>query len=150
MHQLLTLIVFAAIEVLIAMTADLGSGLYKAKLRGELHRSEALKRSIYKFLLYEGAIIVAAGMDGLIYFSEILQHISGGWIHGIPVITFAVALFISCVEILSIREHADEKTHAQINQVGKIADKVTQKLLDALVDGVAERLKNDINTKAHE
>lgn len=145
MHQLLTLIVLAALEVLVAMTADLGSGLYKAKLRGELHRSEALKRSIYKFLLYEGAIIVAAGMDTLIFFSEVLQHVSGGWIHGIPVITFAVALFISAVEILSIREHADEKTHAQINQVGKIANKVTAKLLDGIVEAVVERLKTDAN-----
>lgn len=141
LNEMLRLIVVAAVEVLFAMLLDLCSGLYKAKLRGELRKSDALKRTIYKFLVYEGALLTAAGMDILIRASQLFAHIGFEWLSVVPVITFCVALFLSVVEIMSIKEHADEKMHSEINRAAQLTDKVTQKLLDALVDGVAERLR---------
>ena len=43
---LLKMVVFVMVAVLIAMMIDLGSGLYKAKQRGELRTSEALRRTL--------------------------------------------------------------------------------------------------------
>ena len=51
---LLKMVITVMLLVLMAMIIDLGSGLYKAKQRGELRSSEALKRTLTKFISYEG------------------------------------------------------------------------------------------------
>lgn len=140
------MIAVAATIVLIAMLADLASGLYKAHLRGELKRSDALKRTIYKFLVYEGSILTAAGMDILLRLSHLYEDIGAGWLTAVPVFTFLVALFLCVVEIMSIKEHADEKMHSEMNRAAKLADKVSDKLLDTLLDALATRMQ----TKAKE
>ena len=43
---LLKMVITVMLLVLMAMIIDLGSGLYKAKQRGELRSSEALKRTL--------------------------------------------------------------------------------------------------------
>ena len=59
--------------VFFAMMIDLASGLRKAKIRGELRSSQALKRSITKFITYEGSMIIALGVDMLIHMSKLAQ-----------------------------------------------------------------------------
>ena len=65
-----------AVIVFLAMMVDLGAGLYKAHLRGDARRSEALKRTGYKFLIYEGGILIASCVDLLIHMGK-LYHIMG-------------------------------------------------------------------------
>ena len=53
---LLSLVAMGLVNV--AMGADLVSGWRKAKLRGEAHTSYAFSRTLSKFLLYMGILIV--------------------------------------------------------------------------------------------
>ena len=65
--------IMAMLIVFFAMMIDLASGLRKAKIRGELRSSQALKRSITKFITYEGSMIIALGVDMLIHMSKLPQ-----------------------------------------------------------------------------
>ena len=62
---MLVMIVLACLLVLMAMLIDLGAGLYKAKQRGEVRSSWWLKRSLTKFITYEGGLLIAAGVQGI-------------------------------------------------------------------------------------
>ena len=130
----------ACIIVFAAMVIDLGAGIYKAKQRGELRRSEALKRSIGKFITYEGGMLIACGVDVLIYLVRIMPLIGCDLLSEVPVVTLLIAIFLCIVEYMSVREKADEKTHAQMRSVeillAEIAkDKDKLKVLIELLNG---------------
>ncbi len=113
--------VVAIIMVLVAMMADLVSGLYKSKMRGEFTKSELLKRTGSKFILYEGSMLIALCIDMLIHFTHLYEFI--GLPHvmvDLPLITFAVAIFWCIVEALSIREKAEDKTRVKIREAERI------------------------------
>lgn len=55
---MLSIIVIACSIVLIAMIIDLISGVNKAKIRGEIRSSLALKRSLSKFIPYDGVCLL--------------------------------------------------------------------------------------------
>lgn len=111
----------AAIIVFIAMMVDLACGLYKAKLRGDAKRSEALKRTGFKFVLYEGSMLIAAGVDLLIHFSHLFKLLGWDLLFGIPLVTIGLGIFWCVVEFLSVREKADEKIHTEISKAEKLA-----------------------------
>lgn len=120
-----TLMIFGVIAeliVFIAMGVDLASGLYKSKLRGEFKRSELLKRSGFKFCLYEGSMLIALCVDILIHFTHIYEVIGlpHTMVH-LPIISFIMAIFWCAVEYMSIREKADSKVHSRIAKVEKLA-----------------------------
>lgn len=117
MTHLLLISTMACIIVFASMVIDLGAGLYKAKQRGELRRSEALKRSIGKFITYEGGMLIACGVDVLIYLVRIMPLIGCDLLSEVPVVTLLIAIFLCIVEYMSVREKADEKTHAQMRSV---------------------------------
>lgn len=114
-ENMLGIVVIACFVVLVAMAIDLVSGLYKAKLRGELRTSQALKRTMTKFITYEGGMLIAAGVDLLFHISRIVRLFGLESIYGIPVITCLVGIFLLVVEFISIREKADHKTKKQMN-----------------------------------
>lgn len=118
---LLRLVAVAFAVVLAAMTIDLFAGLYKAKLRGETRRSELLKRSIYKFTLYEGGLCIAALIDVCIFLCHGFELFGIGTLHGVPVVSFIIAMFLCIVEGLSVREKADNKIHSEISRAEKLA-----------------------------
>lgn len=70
---MLTVVVVACVVVLLAMMLDLASGLYKAKLRGEIRSSWGLKRTLSKFIAYEGGMLIAAGVDLLMHLSKLVD-----------------------------------------------------------------------------
>ena len=57
--------------VFIAMMVDLASGMYKAWFRKEAWKSDYLKRTGFKFVLYEGALLIATCVDLLVHFSKL-------------------------------------------------------------------------------
>ena len=63
LKELISIVVVAMLIVLFAMTIDLASGLNKAKLRGERHTSEGLRRTLMKFITYEGGMKIVAGLE---------------------------------------------------------------------------------------
>jgi hypothetical protein len=113
--------VVAIIMVLVAMMADLVSGLYKAKMRGEFTKSELLKRTGSKFILYEGSMLIALCIDLLIHFTHLYEFVGlPDVMVDLPLIAFVVAIFWCIVEALSIREKAEDKTRVKIREAERI------------------------------
>lgn len=145
-------IAMIAIIVFIAMMVDLGSGIYKAYLRGDARRSEALKRTGYKFILYEGSILIAAGVDAMIHMARVPMWFGWELVYNIPMITILIGIFWCFVEFMSVREKADEKTHSDIAKAEKMATAIL-KIVDAIRKGdtpdpqVIEDLGKDLEDK---
>ena len=138
-----------AVIVFVAMMIDLAAGLYKAKVRGDARRSEALKRTGYKFLIYEGGIMIASMVDLMIHMGK--MYLIFGWqmAWGIPFVTIMMGIFWCVVEFLSVREKADEKIHSDISKAEKLAAQML-KIAEALkkgespdIDKVKEILENE-------
>ena len=106
--------------VFIAMMVDLASGLRKAKIRGELRSSQALKRTFTKFITYEGGMVIALCFDILIHMSRLPQLFGLEVIAGIPVIMCLVGAFLCVVEFISVREKADQKTRKQMSDAAEL------------------------------
>lgn len=124
--NMLMIVVIACIIVLFAMSLDLASGLYKAKLRGEIRSSWGLKRTLSKFIAYEGGMLIAAGVDLLMHMSQLAQLFGLEAIYGIPVITCLVGVFLLIVEFISIREKADKKTKKEMDEAAGVLVKMLQ------------------------
>lgn len=153
MRELFLMITAACLVVLVAMVVDLVAGVYKAKLRGDARSSAGLKRSIYKFLTYEGAMIVAACIDTLMYFGRFFSLVGLNALSGIAVVTIMVGIFLCVVELLSVRERADRKAHARVNlhteteqaqKIEGLASKIGEKALDRVVDAILDRVTDKI------
>lgn len=135
MNDLLTgtkpMIMIAAIAIIIvfiAMMIDFASGLYKAYLRGDAHKSEAMKRTGFKFCLYIGSMMIATGVDLLIHFSKLYLWFGfAELVYGLPIVTLLLGIFWCVVEFLSVREKADEKIHSDISRAEKLAKQVLSK-----------------------
>ena len=137
-ETMFTIVCVACLIVFFAMAIDLGSGLYKANQRGELRNSTALKRSVCKFINYEGAMLIAAGVDVLLHLCKFYAVIRIDALVGIPVVCCIVGVFLCIVEFLSVKEKADEKTKIRISEAEKfIGQFVTKKELgDIIVDAM--------------
>lgn len=147
---LLAQVCLAAFIVFIAMGVDLASGLYKAKLRGEVHSSWGLKRSVQKFILYEGAILIAGGIDILFLTSRVAQLVGCDILSGIAVFTSVIAILLCIVEIWSLREKADEKTRKDINRAGELIGSLVDKkqVAEAIGRAIADSIGNREQTPA--
>lgn len=118
---MLRIVALSSILIFIAISADLLSGLWKAKLRHEIHTSYGLKRTVFKFINYEGSLIVACCMDIILQFSGLCDVINAiHFIRGVPILSCTVAFFILFIEILSIKEKASAKTQKGIEHVATI------------------------------
>lgn len=139
---LLAQVCLAAFIVLVAMGIDLASGLYKAKIRGEVHSSWGLKRSVQKFILYEGAILIAGGIDILFFTSHVTQLLGCEALTGIAIFTCVIAILLCVVEIWSLREKADEKTRKDINRAGELLGSIVERkrIAEAIGKAIAETI----------
>lgn len=142
---LLRLVAIAFSVVLAAMTVDLFAGLYKAKLRGEARRSELLKRTVYKFTLYEGGLCIAALIDVCFYLCHGFELLGIGTLHGVPVVSFIIAMFLCIVEGLSVREKADNKIHSEISRAEKLAKHILthDEWIEVIAGAIAKAQENE-------
>ena len=142
-----------ALIVLMAMMVDLGAGLYKAHLRGDARRSEVLKRTGYKFCLYQGTILIASGIDLLVHFSKLYLWFGWQMVYNLPLVTIMLGVFWCFVEFLSVKEKADEKTHSDIAKAERMA-KALLKIVEAMKKGevpepdVIEELGKDLHSES--
>lgn len=145
LKKLVSVAVLAMLVVLMAMMVDLASGLYKAKLRGELRTSEGLRRTLMKFITYEGGMLIAVGVDVLLNLSQLalLFHLEA--FSNIPVVTCLVGIFLLVVEMLSVREKADAKTRKNIDEAAKLAIQVAAK--EEIVSLIQQALEKRMNEK---
>lgn len=123
-ENMLAVIVVAMVIVLLAMGIDLVSGLYKAKIRGEIRSSWGLKRTLSKFIAYEGGMLIAAGVDLLMHLSRLMHLFGLEAIYGVPVVTCLVGVFLLIVEFVSIREKADKKTQKDVSDAAELLGKL--------------------------
>lgn len=139
---LLAQVCLAAFIVFVAMGVDLASGLYKAKIRGEVHSSWGLKRSVQKFILYEGAILIAGGIDILFLTSQVTKLLGCEALTGIAIFTCIIAILLCIVEIWSLREKADEKTRKDINRAGELIGSIVERkqIADAIGKAIADAI----------
>ena len=119
--------VMVMLAVLLAMIIDLGAGLYKAKQRGELRTSEALRRTLSKFISYEGGLMIATIADLFIHLSKFYQLVGMSALIGVPIVSILVGLFLLVVEFMSVREKADAKTKKQQEQAAGLLMKLVSK-----------------------
>ena len=144
-ENMFLIIVVACVIVFVAMIIDLASGLNKAKQRGEVRSSYGLSRSLSKFIMYEGGMLIAAGVDLLMHFSKLLIILHLNVLYGIPVITCILGIFLLIVEGLSVREKADDKTKTEISRVEQLAAKMINKdeLVSAFTQALIETRQKD-------
>lgn len=141
-------VVIACLIVFMAMIVDLVSGLYKAKQRNEMRSSWGLKRTLSKFIMYEGGMVIAAGIDLLIFLSKLFVLFHLDVMQGVPVITCIVGIFLLIVEFLSVREAADEKTKTEMSRVATAAATLVNK--DDLVTAITTAIIEATKHKSHE
>lgn len=139
---------FAMLIVLFAMCIDLGSGLYKAKLRNEIRTSQALKRTLSKFIAYEGGMMIATGVDILLHISRLWSVIGVTVFEEVPMVTCLVGVFLLVVEFLSVREKADQKTKNKMNEAAYILGDVLSK--DTVKSALEKMIKNAIEESGKE
>lgn len=126
--------------VILAMIIDLISGVYKARQRGEVRTSYGLSRTVGKFILYSGSVIIAMMIDLMLHYSHLMILMKLAPLVGVPVVTCLLSVFLCIIEIKSIRERADEKTNKDVNEVARM-----------LVELIGrERLRDMIATKAND
>lgn len=140
--QLMPQICAVTVIVFIAMLVDLVSGLYKAKVRGEVHSSWGLKRSVSKFILYEGAILIAGGIDTLLCCSRLLQAVNLTLLHGVALFSYLIGILLCVVEMWSLKEKAEEKTKKDVNRAVELVGSLINRkqLADAISQAVADSL----------
>lgn len=143
--KMIMVIVAACLIVLVAMAIDLVSGLHKAKQRGEMRSSWGLKRTLSKFIMYEGGMLIAAGVDILLQLSHMLSLFGLEQLLGIPFVTCLLGVFLLVVEFVSVREKADEKTRTEMSRVEAMAAKYLTK--DELVEVLTEVMQKSKKQK---
>ena len=141
-QDMFAVVVAVCCIVLVAMLIDLGAGLHKARQRHEVRTSWGLKRTLSKFIAYEGGLLIAAGVDVLIHFSHLYDLIGWHAISGLPIITCLVGIFLLIVEFLSVQESAGDKTKKEYDRVADAVAKALGK--DELLQAVREVLKEKI------
>lgn len=135
--SMLTGCVMCYIIVFIAMAVDFVSGWNKAKQRHEAHNSTAQSRSVMKFIVYEGGMLIASGIDAMIHLTNIYDILSIPLLRDVPVVTIFIGIFLCAVEISSVKEKAEEKTKKHMM--------LTEDLIREIVETTSKQ--NKINPK---
>lgn len=122
---MLLIVIVAMLIVIVAMFMDGVFGWRKAIERDEARTSYLFSRSITKFTLYEGVLMISCGIDTLIHFvwAMFIDQI----IYCVPIVCCIAAVVLCIVEIWSMREKADEKTRHNLTQAMKIVADAMQK-----------------------
>lgn len=132
--------VVAMLLVMVAMAVDLVSGVRKAKQIGEARTSYGFSRTLTKFLIYEGILLIAQCIDILLHFG---LHNFVEQAYDIPCIVVLMAIVLCGVEMWSVYERAEEK---QRRKAGRIVAAGAQLLdRDTLAAVIAEAVKNAVN-----
>lgn len=111
------------ILVLLAILADLWSGVRKAKLRCEVRSSFGFKRTVDKLARYYNALFALTIIDIMqmvaVWYLDVFYKYE---IPIIPLISFIGAIGIGLIEIKSIFEKAEDK--AQFAHIGDLAGRI--------------------------
>lgn len=113
--------VIVMIAVIVAMAVDFVSGWRKAKIRGDDHTSYAASRTLTKFLIYEGMLIIGVCMDTMVHFAWGMFMESS---YNVPLLTICIGVVLCIVEGWSVKEKAEDKQRKQIDNAMIVLGKV--------------------------
>lgn len=149
-ETMIVIIMLACVLVFFAITIDLVAGIHKAKMRGELRTSKALRRTINKFITYEGGLIIAGCVDILIHISNIFLAMHLDFLYDFPIVACCVAIFLLAVEWLSVREKASNKTKAQMEAAAAIiADILERDTVKGSLESVVKNILAENNASCN-
>lgn len=115
---ILAIVVAEYFLVLAAATADLASGLRKARRRGETTRSRALRRTVDKLARYYNVLIVLTVVDAMqITAAVFLRTVESYDVPTIPIFTLIGSLGMAFIEVKSIFEKGDDKEKQQLAEL---------------------------------
>lgn len=134
--------VFAMLLVIVAMGVDLVSGIRKAKLRGEARTSYGFSRTLTKFLIYQGILIISVCIDVLLHFG-LWQFIDTNYI--IPCVELVMAAILCGVELWSVYEKAEDKQRRKMVKLAEAGATVLDK--EALAALLVEVLRDFSKTQ---
>ena len=138
-NSMLSVVAVVMVIVLMAMVIDLLSGINKARQNGKMRTSWGLKRTVSKFIMYEGSLLIAAGVDILMHASHLYDLLHLDAIRGVPFVTCLVGAFLCVVEFMSVHESADTKTKKEWADTARLIGQVVER--DALVDVIKDAIK---------
>ena len=132
---------------LIFIALDFWAGIRKAKKRGDMIRSDKMKRTMDKVSRYYNAILAMLVVDLIQMSAFVFMYLYLGWANAytFPVFTMLATLFVAAVEIKSIYEPADAKEKQELKDVQALAVAIASHKDDVkeIAEAIAEYLKND-------
>lgn len=138
----LSVLAIVYVLVFFVIMLDLISGLGKAKRRGKLRSSYALRKTVDKLVRYFSMLLVITAIDTVQMLAISQWDISTG--HHIPVLpflTFLAAMFVGFIELKSIYENSDEKEQARIEDAAEDIGKLMAKFPEIIEE--LKRYKNN-------
>ena len=132
---------------LLFIALDFWAGLRKAKKRGDMIRSDKMKRTMDKVSRYYNAILAMLVVDGIQMSAFVFMYLYFGWANAytFPVFTMLATLFVAAVEIKSIYEPADAKEKQELKDVQALAVAIASHKDDVkeIAEAIAEYLKKN-------
>lgn len=136
MGMMYMLSVVVMVAVIVAMGVDFVSGWRKAKIRGDEHTSYAASRTLTKFLIYEGMLLIGVCMDTMIHFAWAM-FMDGAYY--VPLATISIGIILCVVEIWSVREKADHKQRKRMDEAAAALAQILDK--DTVLEVLKARMK---------
>ncbi len=130
------LAVLVMVAVIVAMGVDFVSGWRKATLRGDEKTSYAASRTLTKFLIYEGMLLIGVCMDTMIHFAWAM-FMDGAYY--VPLATISIGIVLCIVEIWSVREKADHKQRKRMDEAAAALAQILDK--DTVLEILKARMK---------
>lgn len=129
----LTCLSVVYILVFFVVCLDLISGLQKAKRRGKLRSSYAMRKTVDKLVRYFSMLLVITAIDAVQMLAISQWDISTG--HHLPILpflTFLAAMFVGFIELKSIYENSEEKEQARFEDAADALGKLIAKFPEVL------------------
>lgn len=141
----LILMIGEYILVLLSVSADLFSGLRKARKRGEARRSKALRLTIDKLCRYYNALFALTVIDIMqIAAVEYLRIACCFSIPLFPLFTLIGSIGIAIIEVKSIFEKAEDKERADAEYAARTLLKCLKSLNDYNLTEIINELKKPV------
>lgn len=129
----LTCLSVVYILVFFVVCLDLISGLQKAKRRGKLRSSYAMRKTVDKLVRYFSMLLVITAIDAVQMLAISQWDLSTG--HHLPILpflTFLAAIFVGFIELKSIYENSEEKEQARFEDAADALGKLIAKFPEVL------------------
>lgn len=129
----LTCLSVVYVLVFFVVCLDLISGLQKAKRRGKLRSSYAMRKTVDKLVRYFSMLLVITAIDAVQMMAISQWDLSTG--HQLPILpflTFLAAMFVGFIELKSIYENSEEKEQARFEDAAEDLGKLLAKFPEVL------------------